>query len=428
MRQASLKPQIPQYMIPAQKGREAGEKSLSRCHGNVEKPNASKRRIQESKVDEARPRSRRDEFGDDDIHDSDLIQAATANSGFVHIDDLETQYRPSKNFVETTSCKRRKVMPDKQAIPVGELSNVRLENGKWACKHRCKDKMTCKHLCCREGLESPPKISKTDATSELSSASQKQKQQGKQLSINHSLARREANRRPAMPRILPAAVEDIDLTDTGSGEQGHRHFEDQLSKQEKDARVTDLDPWTTAREISDVLQESEEIGDLADSVCLRQDLPLPLLSLPSQNNRDRDAGRMSLDDMLPNSSPALALTMPSAGVPNQSNWLFRGDTSSSLTIEGHTLNSPHIHSPKRVEAAMTRPFSTAGVSGQSGESHASEPTLVETVAAIDMPSRVTGHLEKEDGKTDRENEMPPTKVDGVETWLLEEFGDIVELV
>ncbi|KAL4958480.1 Sec63 Brl domain-containing protein [Aspergillus filifer] len=33
----------------------------------------------------------------------------------------------------------------------------KLENGRWACNHKCKDKTSCKHLCCREGLTNPPK-------------------------------------------------------------------------------------------------------------------------------------------------------------------------------------------------------------------------------------------------------------------------------
>ncbi|KAJ5779728.1 hypothetical protein N7457_007448 [Penicillium paradoxum] len=38
-----------------------------------------------------------------------------------------------------------------------EYEPVRLANGKWACNHKCKDKTSCKHFCCREGLDKPPK-------------------------------------------------------------------------------------------------------------------------------------------------------------------------------------------------------------------------------------------------------------------------------
>ncbi|RAH47164.1 putative DEAD/DEAH box DNA helicase (Mer3) [Aspergillus brunneoviolaceus CBS 621.78] len=35
-----------------------------------------------------------------------------------------------------------------------------MENGRWACNHRCKDKTVCKHFCCRDGLDKPPKTNK----------------------------------------------------------------------------------------------------------------------------------------------------------------------------------------------------------------------------------------------------------------------------
>ena len=33
----------------------------------------------------------------------------------------------------------------------------RLINGKWACSHSCKQKLSCKHTCCKEGLDHVPK-------------------------------------------------------------------------------------------------------------------------------------------------------------------------------------------------------------------------------------------------------------------------------
>ncbi|KAJ5733918.1 hypothetical protein N7493_002704 [Penicillium malachiteum] len=40
---------------------------------------------------------------------------------------------------------------------------IRLANGNWACNHKCKDKTSCKHMCCRTGLEKPPKVGKKRA-------------------------------------------------------------------------------------------------------------------------------------------------------------------------------------------------------------------------------------------------------------------------
>ena len=46
----------------------------------------------------------------------------------------------------------------------------RLRNGKWACNHPCKDKNACKHLCCREGLDKPPKAPKRKVHNDADSA------------------------------------------------------------------------------------------------------------------------------------------------------------------------------------------------------------------------------------------------------------------
>ncbi|KAK6611280.1 Sec63 Brl domain-containing protein [Botrytis cinerea] len=49
---------------------------------------------------------------------------------------------------------------------VVELEPVKMENGKWACNHHCRDGNTlkngqiCKHRCCREGLDKPRKVTR----------------------------------------------------------------------------------------------------------------------------------------------------------------------------------------------------------------------------------------------------------------------------
>ncbi|KAJ5544601.1 hypothetical protein N7461_006905 [Penicillium sp. DV-2018c] len=68
------------------------------------------------------------------------------------------------NQVPKTSTSR----DDDWAADMGEQGDeeyepVRLANGKWACNHKCKDKTSCKHFCCREGLEKPPKPPKRTA-------------------------------------------------------------------------------------------------------------------------------------------------------------------------------------------------------------------------------------------------------------------------
>ncbi|KAL9044262.1 MAG: hypothetical protein Q9214_002586, partial [Letrouitia sp. 1 TL-2023] len=45
-----------------------------------------------------------------------------------------------------------------------ERKAIQLANGNWACNHKCKDKLGCKHLCCHEGVDRPPKPPKQPTT------------------------------------------------------------------------------------------------------------------------------------------------------------------------------------------------------------------------------------------------------------------------
>ncbi|CAG8158979.1 unnamed protein product [Penicillium salamii] len=69
-----------------------------------------------------------------------------------------------------------------------EYELTRLANGKWACNHKCNDKTSCKHFCCREGLDKPPSKPKKRA------ARKTQKEDGlNQLTIPTSLTKTAAN-------------------------------------------------------------------------------------------------------------------------------------------------------------------------------------------------------------------------------------------
>ncbi|KAJ9299800.1 hypothetical protein DTO271G3_2684 [Paecilomyces variotii] len=52
----------------------------------------------------------------------------------------------------------------KQTISDDQEQPTQLPNGKWACNHKCKDKSSCKHFCCRDGLEKPPRTNKKQAS------------------------------------------------------------------------------------------------------------------------------------------------------------------------------------------------------------------------------------------------------------------------
>ena len=106
-----------------------------------------------------------DNFLDSDFDDQDFIALAAANEvvdrrianlGFA---SGQSQYKP--------------VQSSKEAINTEVWNPVQLENGKWACNHKCKDKSVCKHLCCREGVDRAPKPPKCSTAVAQSAGPQK---------------------------------------------------------------------------------------------------------------------------------------------------------------------------------------------------------------------------------------------------------------
>ena len=151
MRQATVKPEIPSSMFPLT----AQKQPLL---GVLERPisNTSRRRV--GGIGGRRKSSETcDEFGDDDIDDIDLVQAASEDLDFEHIEnygDGMTVLARQCTFNNTSSKKRKHIEPYADKEDDGPR---RLPNGKWACNHKCKDKNACKHMCCRDGLHKPPK-------------------------------------------------------------------------------------------------------------------------------------------------------------------------------------------------------------------------------------------------------------------------------
>lgn len=139
-RHAVLQPEIPTGAFPPPKAAQEIE-----LNTKFNAPNISKRRASALAVEN----DSGDEFEDADIGDADLVLAETGE--FVDIDDLDV----SDSLADKNGQKKRKTTHQTQ-------SNIDWEphqfaNGNWACNHACKDKTSCKHFCCREGLDKKPK-------------------------------------------------------------------------------------------------------------------------------------------------------------------------------------------------------------------------------------------------------------------------------
>lgn len=101
-----------------------------------------------------------DEFGADDFKDQEVMNAVK-NMDFSHIDEFDPR---SKQNRLKPSVQESRATGTEQIL----WNPERLENGKWACNHKCKDKTVCKHMCCREGVDKAPKPPKRSFVSAAS--------------------------------------------------------------------------------------------------------------------------------------------------------------------------------------------------------------------------------------------------------------------
>ncbi|KAK4502972.1 hypothetical protein PRZ48_006399 [Zasmidium cellare] len=206
-RSAILKPEVPAVMFPTRK---AAEEAAKKQTANINAPNTAKRRAAATVAATAANPARQDEdeFGDAGIDDDALV--AAEGNGFTSIDDFDdngTQKRKSTAKTSTTS---------KPAPSTTErFEPQQLANGKWACNHKCTDKTNCKHMCCREGLDRPPKPPKpkepkkevSDPKQTKLDASMKSKKSAATKSDDAALP---ASTAPARKKSGPKEARDLD--------------------------------------------------------------------------------------------------------------------------------------------------------------------------------------------------------------------------
>jgi hypothetical protein len=170
MRSAILKPDVPPQSFP----------TLKATEDDKQQPNKgpAKAAARKSKAGSKRKASNSgaDEFGDASIGDADLALAEIG--GFEDIDDFDDDSGPSKG----NPRKMQKQSHTNEDV-AREFEPRQLENGKWACNHACKDKTSCKHLCCREGLDKKPKPPKPRVSKKENTATDP-KQTQLSLSVN----------------------------------------------------------------------------------------------------------------------------------------------------------------------------------------------------------------------------------------------------
>ncbi|PGG99068.1 hypothetical protein AJ79_08702 [Helicocarpus griseus UAMH5409] len=153
MRQAELRHDIPASSFPAKRPEAPDNRSTTKPVTHT-----STRRSNDTPKKKATSRKDVDEFEDDCLDDVDLV-AAAEDMGYYSLEESDK----NDDRLRTELVSNRKSTPNKGVKDLHANKPeepVRLENGNWACNHRCKDKTSCKHLCCRDGTDRPPKASK----------------------------------------------------------------------------------------------------------------------------------------------------------------------------------------------------------------------------------------------------------------------------
>ena len=143
LRHAELKLGLPAYLFPVKQQQRLEQASTDAFAKTVqcEQKNESLQTSPATLGD--------DEFGGSELEDKDMVHAIE-DMDFQHIESVAARSRRQQTKSDLSS--------GETAATGGTAWNPeKLENGKWACNHKCKDKSACKHMCCREGVDKAPK-------------------------------------------------------------------------------------------------------------------------------------------------------------------------------------------------------------------------------------------------------------------------------
>ncbi|ENI06937.1 hypothetical protein COCC4DRAFT_191373 [Bipolaris maydis ATCC 48331] len=230
MRTATMRPQISPSMYPIPKP--SGLDSSAPHQSNM-----SKRRTEDAK-ESWKASTTRDDFGDDELDDDTLVKAAC---GDLEFDDIDAYPDPlaekvERNTPKANSNNNRDVgkIPSLKGLPEAVAKGtaqdpVQLANGKWACNHPCKDREACKHLCCKNGMDKPPKkkpVAKLPQLGEPRMESQ-QKLPTPKIKTTQTLLQLAAPKRKASIEI-----EELDLTQQEKRNKVDRALDDLEAKGE----------------------------------------------------------------------------------------------------------------------------------------------------------------------------------------------------
>ncbi|KAL3475467.1 Sec63 Brl domain-containing protein [Aspergillus californicus] len=181
-RSATLKPDISRSFFPKQPARRISQGARTDedglpCDASRTKP-SSKTKVE---------RFDSGDFLFGDFLDADISNDWDDNGTIPTLPELSKETTKWKKM-PTANMPKEDVVSKKAKNNSGiDIEPARLENGQWECGHKCKDKTSCKHLCCREGLAHPPKISR-----KKSDGLQQEVTRPSQLTLSASISKRDS--------------------------------------------------------------------------------------------------------------------------------------------------------------------------------------------------------------------------------------------
>lgn len=193
MQEAVLKPDVPLSAFHSIRNTTANVDRDESASGSMD--------VVKSTLARSKPSADADEWDDGGLNDDDFIGAEPQEDEFMDVDALD---QPISSLAKNGKSKTKAVIPDIVKAP----REQRLENGKYACGHRCKDRDTCKHKCCKEGLAKKPrpkpKESKDNESSSIVSKSKTPSSSSTKVQSKLEL--------PIRRKVASGPVEHLDLS------------------------------------------------------------------------------------------------------------------------------------------------------------------------------------------------------------------------
>jgi hypothetical protein len=202
MQEAVLRPAIPASAFQSIKDMTV---DFSKANQGAQAPSVLKKNLKEPQSIDG------DEWDDGGLNDDDFISAEPREDEFTDVDALD---QPNFNLPKA----RQSTSKTSTANTVDAPNEQRLKNGNLACNHRCKDRSTCKHQCCKAGVEKRAKQrQKKSKDSELSATESNNKSKTSSTSYTNMQPKLEL---PIRGKVVHGPVEHLDLSQTARAPKG----------------------------------------------------------------------------------------------------------------------------------------------------------------------------------------------------------------